>query len=615
MTSSLIKIISGFILLIIGMSSDEYSKIRLIAFILGYLVLGLEVLIKAIKNIFVGKVFDENLLMSIATIGAFVLGEYPEGVAVMLFYQIGEIFEHYAENKSKKSIQSLLNIRPDYANLLVDGKPMKVSPEKVKIGDSILIKPGEKCPLDSVVTDGNSSVDMSVLTGESIPKNIVPGDKILSGCINLSGTLIVKVEKEFGESTVSKILDLVQNASSQKAQTENFITRFSRYYTPTVICIAVLIAFIPPIFISSFVLKEWVYKALIFLVISCPCALVISIPLTFFCGIGCASKNGILIKGSNYIEALASAATVVFDKTGTLTKGTFSVTKVKPVGMDRDKFLELAAHAEIYSPHPIALSIKRAYDREVLESKVKDVKELAGYGVKANVNGSEIYLGNKKLMDEIGVECANVKPVGTVNYMSVNGKFAGYMVISDKIKDDTKTAIRGLRKIGIEKIAMLTGDAKIISETLSSDLNLDYVASELLPMDKLKELNLLLEKTDDDGTLIFAGDGINDAPVLAGADIGVAMGALGADAAVETADVVVMDDKPSKIVDAIVISKNTVKITKQNIIFSLGVKFAILLLGFFGLASMWSAVFADVGVSVIAIINSLRALSYRKKEY
>lgn len=611
MRKSLIKIICGFLFLVIGISVGGDSNIGFAAFLLGYLVLGTSVLIKAVKNIFVGKVFDENLLMSIATIGAFILGEYPEGVAVMLFYQVGEIFEHYAEDKSKKSIEALLNIRPDYANLMVEGKFERVSPDEVKVGDKIMIKPGEKCPLDGLILDGNSSVDTSVLTGESIPRTVKSGDKILSGCINLSGTLIVKVGKTFGESTVSKILYLVQNASNKKAQTENFITRFAKYYTPAVICIAVLIAFIPPMLFSGFLISDWLYRALVFLVISCPCALVISIPLTFFCGIGCASKTGILIKGGNYIEALSTVETVVFDKTGTLTKGTFSVTKVKPVGMDRDAFLEFAAHAEIHSPHPIALSVKKAYDREVQESRVKDVKELAGYGIKANVDGKEVYLGNKKLMNKIGVECPKVKPVGSINYMSVDGKYAGYIVISDKIKDDTKQAIIGLRNIGVERLAMLTGDSKAIADNLANDLKLDYVASELLPMDKLRELNNLLENTDDSGTLIFAGDGINDAPVLARSDVGIAMGALGSDAAVETADVVVMDDKPSKIVDAIKISKNTMKIIKQNIVFSLGVKFAILLLGFFGLASMWSAVFADVGVSVIVIINSLRALTYK----
>ncbi len=611
MRKELMRLIIGFLFFVIGISCGAQTDIGLISFIVGYLILGIDVIFKAIRNIIKGKVFDEHLLMSIATLGAFILKEYPEGVAVMLFYQVGELFQDYASEKSKKSIKSLLDIRPDYANLMIDGKPQRVSPEEVKIGDTIIVKPGEKVPLDSLVLDGVSTVDTSVLTGESVPRTVKRDSKVLSGCINLSGTLFLKVEKAYGESTVSKILDLVQNATEKKAQTERFITKFAKYYTPIVILIAMVIAFIPPLIITGAVFHDYIYRALVFLVISCPCALVISIPLSFFCGIGCASKNGILIKGSNYIEELAVARTIVFDKTGTLTKGIFAVTKIRNIGIDRDEFLKYAAHAEIHSSHPIALSIRKAYDRELDNNTVSEVEELAGYGVKAIIFGKEVCLGNKKFMEKIGAEVHEVSHIGSIVHMSIDGKYAGYAVISDKLKEDAKEAIIGLRKVGIDNIAMLTGDSKNIGEAVAKDLGLDYVAAELLPMDKLNEVNKLQEETKE-GTLIFVGDGINDAPVLAQSDIGIAMGALGSDAAVETADIVIMDDKPSKVADAIRIARNTIKIAKQNIIFSLGIKFAVLLLGAFGLASMWSAVFADVGVSVIAVLNSMRSLKYKK---
>lgn len=611
MKTALIKITVGFLMLIVGIASQNNSYISFFAFVIGYLALGTDIIIKAFKNIFKGNIFDENLLMFIATIGAFILGEYSEGVAVMLFYQVGELFNHYAVEKSKHSVKKLLDIRSDYANLMVDGKPSKTPPQEVQPGDIIMIKPGEKIPLDCTIKDGNSTIDSSALTGESVPVTVKPGAELLSGAINLTGTLLAIVTTKYDQSTASKILNLVQNATEKKAHTEKFITKFAKYYTPVIIIAALIISILPPLIFPGASFETWIYRALVFLVISCPCALVISIPLSFFCGIGLASKSGILIKGSTYIEGLATADTIVFDKTGTLTKGIFSLTKIVPIDMSKDKFLEIASYAEIHSSHPIATSIKTAFDKDLDESRVKNIEDIAGEGIRAVIDDKLVCLGNAKLMENSQISFQPVHHIGSVVYMSINGQYAGHIVISDKIKDDALSGIKRLYGLGIERTAMLTGDSKEIGESVAYDLGLDYVATELLPEDKVKEINKLEEKLKSRGTLVFVGDGINDAPVIASADIGIAMGAMGSDAAVETADVVIMDDKPSKVAQAVSISKFTMNIAKQNIVFSLGVKFAMLLLSVLGLSSMWGAVFADVGVSVIVILNSLRIL--RKK--
>ena len=583
--------------------------IQIVLYIVSYLIVGFEVVKKAIMNIFHGEFFDENFLMSIATIGAFAIKEFPEAVAVMLFYQIGEYFQSYAVKKSRKSIASLMDIRPDYANLKVNGDIERKSPEEIKIGDVIVVKPGEKVPLDGIVLDGNSMLDTAALTGESVPREVKEKDKILSGCINLNGVLEIKVEKEFGESTVSKILDLVENATNKKAKTENFITKFSKYYTPIVVFLALIIAFIPPMITKTNML-DWIYRALTFLVVSCPCALVISVPLSFFSGIGAASKKGILVKGSNYLELLSKTEIAVFDKTGTLTKGVFDVQKIKnEKGIDPKEMLELAAYCESYSNHPISISIQKAYGKEIDKKQIKDSKEVAGKGIISKINDKEVACGNIKLMKELNLD--NVKPVdelGTIIYVAINKQYAGYIVISDKIKEDAKKAIQDLKKAGVKKTIMLTGDNRDVAEKVNQELKLDDVYSELLPVDKVNKVEELLNNKNEETKLAFIGDGINDAPVLARADIGIAMGGLGSDAAIEAADIVIMTDEPSKIATAIKISRKTLKIVYQNISFALIVKIGVLILSAFGFASMWAAVFADVGVTVLAVLNSFRAL-------
>ena len=604
------KIVIALVLFVIALLIPfSYEWINNVVFIASYLIVGLEIVLKAIRNITRGKVFDENFLMAIATIGAFGIGEFPEAVAVMLFYQVGELFQSYAVDKSRKSISSLMDIRPDYANVKKENEVLKVSPEEVKIGELIVVKPGEKVPLDGVIKEGKSMLDTSSLTGESMPQDVSVGDSVLSGCINKSGLLTIKVTKEFGESTVSKILDLVENASSKKSKSENFITKFAKYYTPAVVIIAVLLAIVPPIIINGAVFTDWLYRALTFLVVSCPCALVISIPLGFFGGIGGASKKGILVKGSNYLEAIAQTEIVVFDKTGTLTQGKFEVQKIEAVEIEKEELLELAAYAENHSNHPISLSVKDAYKNKIDMQKITQTEEIAGLGVKAVIDGKKVLVGNDKLMVESGIEYKKLADIGTILYVAIDNKFAGYIVIADKIKGDSKKTIEILKENNIKKTVMLTGDKKQVGEHVADNLGLDDVYTELLPDGKVKKVEELLKQKSEKGKLVFVGDGINDAPVLALADIGIAMGGLGSDAAIEAADVVIMTDEPSKIGNAIQISKKTMRIVRENIIFSLVVKIAVLILTACGLSTMWEAVFADVGVSIIAILNSLRALS------
>ena len=609
MKKDLIKIIIASILFVIALLRPfPYEWINNAIFIVSYLIVGLEIILEAVKNIIKGEIFDENFLMAVATIGAFGIGEFPEAVAVMLFYQVGELFQNYAVDKSRKSISTLMNIRPDYANVKRENEVLKVSPEEVKIGELIVVKPGEKVPLDGVIKEGKSMLDTSSLTGESMPQDVSVGDSVLSGCINKSGLLTIKVTKEFGESTVSKILDLVENASSKKSKSENFITKFAKYYTPAVVIIAVLLAIVPPIIIKDAVFADWLYRALTFLVVSCPCALVISIPLGFFGGIGGASKNGILVKGSNYLEALAQTEIVVFDKTGTLTEGIFEVQKIEAIGIEKEELLELAAYAENHSNHPISLSVKDAYKNKIDMQKITQTEEIAGLGVKAVIDGKQVLVGNDKLMVESGIDYKKSTDIGTILYVAIDNKFAGYIVIADKIKDDSKKTIEILKENNIKKTVMLTGDKKQVGEHVADILELDEVYTELLPDGKVKKVEKLLKQKSEKGKLVFVGDGINDAPVLALADIGIAMGGLGSDAAIEAADVVIMTDEPSKIGNAIQISKKTMRIVRENIIFSLVVKIAVLILTTCGLSTMWEAVFADVGVSIIAILNSLRAL-------
>ncbi len=604
------KIVIALVLFVIALLIPfPYEWINNVVFIASYLIVGLEIVLKAIRNITRGKVFDENFLMAVATIGAFGIGEFPEAVAVMLFYQVGELFQSYAVDKSRKSISSLMDIRPDYANVKRENEVLKVSPEEVKIGELIVVKSGEKVPLDGVIEEGKSMLDTSSLTGESMPQDVSAGDSVLSGCINKSGLLTIKVTKEFGESTVSKILDLVENASSKKSKSENFITKFAKYYTPAVVIIAVLLAIVPPIIIKGAVFTDWLYRALTFLVVSCPCALVISIPLGFFGGIGGASKKGILVKGSNYLEAIAQTEIVVFDKTGTLTQGNFEVQKIEAVDIEKEELLELAAYAENHSNHPISLSVKNAYKNKIDMQKITQTEEIAGLGVKAVIDGKKVLVGNDKLMIESGIEYNKSTEIGTILYVAIDNKFAGYIVIADKIKDDSKKTIEILKENNIKKTVMLTGDKKQVGEHVADILGLDEVYTELLPDGKVKKVEELLKQKSEKGKLVFVGDGINDAPVLALADIGIAMGGLGSDAAIEAADVVIMTDEPSKIGNAIQISKKTMRIVRENIIFSLVVKIAVLILTACGLSTMWEAVFADVGVSIIAILNSLRALS------
>ena len=607
---SITRIAAGAALLVAAMLPLE-GWLRLLPFLAAYLTVGGGVLMRAGRNILNGQVFDENFLMSIATIGAFAVGEYAEGVVVMLFSQIGQLFESYAVGRSRESIASLMNIRPDSATVLREGRLITVDPYNVGIGEIIVVEPGEKIPLDGIVRSGASSIDSSALTGESLPRDIVSGSEALSGCINLTGVLEIEVTKEFGESTVSKILELVENAASKKAKTENFITKFARYYTPCVVAAAVLLAVVPPLIFSE-PFSGWINRALIFLVISCPCALVISVPLSFYGGIGGASKRGILIKGSNYLEALSKTELVVMDKTGTLTKGTFSVESVNPVDISAEKLLEYAALAESYSNHPISASLIRAYGRETDLSRVSNARESAGHGVMADVDGLPVLAGNAKLMKEAGVDCSVPARPGTAVHVAVDGRYAGYILIADEIKEDAKNAVEEMRKAGVKKTVMLTGDAGSVAVYIAGKLGIDEVHSELLPADKLDQVERLGKETSKEGKLAFVGDGINDAPVLSQADIGIAMGGLGSDAAIEAADIVIMDDRPSKIPVAIRISRKTMRIVWQNIIFSLAVKAAVLALGAVGIATMWEAVFADVGVSVIAILNAVRLIRGEK---
>ena len=604
-----IKIVIAFILFIIAMVvpfNNVYITDAI--YIISYIIVGLDIVKKAIRNIFKGKVFDENFLMTVATIGAFGINEFPEAVAVMLFYQVGELFQSYAVDKSRKSIASLMDIRPDFANVVRNNEIEKVEPDEVKLGETIVVKTGEKIPLDGIIIEGNSMLDTMALTGESVPRSVKVNDEVLSGSINQNGLLKIKVTKEFEESTVSKILDLVENASNKKSKSENFITKFAKYYTPIVVIIAVIIAIIPPIFLGWNTFSDWLYRALSFLVVSCPCALVISIPLSFFGGIGGASKDGILIKGSNYLEALAQTEIVVFDKTGTLTEGVFDVQKIAPVGVSEEELLKLVAHAENYSNHPISKSIKKAYNKEIDENIVKNPQELSGRGISAQIDNQEILVGNEKLMNENSINFEKCVDVGTILYVAKNGEYIGYILIADKIKDDSFKAIKELKKNNIKQTVMLTGDKENVGKDVAKKLEMDTVYTELLPDGKVKKVEELLKQKSEQGKVVFAGDGINDAPVLTLADIGIAMGGLGSDAAVEAADIVIMTDEPSKIVNAIKISKKTMRIVKENIIFAIFVKIAVLVLSALGMATMWEAVFADVGVSIIAIINALRVL-------
>ena len=578
---------------------------RFFIYMSAYLIVGVDIVLRAIKNIFKGEIFDENFLMAIATVGAICIGEYPEAVMVMLLYQIGEKLQDNAVEKSKQSISSLMNIRPDYANVEINGELIKKNPENVKIGDIIKVKAGEKIPLDGKIIDGEASIDTSALTGESVPRTVKMGDKAVSGCINTNGVLTIKVEKEFGQSTVSKILELVEHASSKKAKAENFITKFARYYTPIVVFGAIALAAIPPLLFDA-QFSIWFQRALTFLVISCPCALVISVPLGFFAGIGGASKSGILIKGACYIEALSKPYAVVFDKTGTLTKGTFKVTKIQPVEkISADELLKYAAYAENYSTHPIATSLKGTYGRNIDTSLIRNVEEISGNGIKAQIDNSEILVGNNKLMTKFGINYISQQNAGTVIYVAKNNEFVGSITISDELKTDSKATIKNLNKKQI-KTVMLTGDNSIPAEYIAKELDIPKVYSELLPAQKVEKLEELI--STQKGSVIFVGDGINDAPVLTRADVGIAMGGLGSDAAIEAADVVIMNDNPSKVVSAIEIAQKTMQIVKENIIFALGIKILFLILGAFGVITMWGAVFADVGVTLIAVLNSLRAL-------
>ncbi|MBV1758692.1 MAG: cadmium-translocating P-type ATPase [Dethiosulfatibacter sp.] len=607
------KLMVSSILFFIALLTNMNQSIEISIFILSYILAGSVVIKKALRNIIRGQMFDENFLVFIATIGAFAINEAPEGVAVMLFFQVGEYLQAKAVNHSRKSISALMDIRPEFANLKLHNEILRVTPEEVLIGDEILVKPGERVPLDGVVIEGKSMVDTSALTGESVPRSVKISDDVLSGFINVSGVITVKVTKNFSESTVSKILDLVQNASSKKAPTENFITKFSKYYTPFVVFTAIALAVIPPFIIEGAIFSDWLYRALVFLVISCPCALVVSIPLGFFGGIGGASKRGVLIKGSNYLEALNNIDTVVFDKTGTLTQGVFKVTRLVSAGdMDKDDLLEYAAFAECFSNHPIALSILNEYGKVVDQSEVKDYEEISGHGIKVNVKKEIVLAGNKKLMDKENIDCPEVDDYGTVVHIAVNNKYSGYIIIADEVKTDSETAIRELKKMGVKNIVMLTGDNSVVADRIGSKLGLDKVYSELLPHQKVEKLEMLDDMITSKGKLVFVGDGINDAPVLARADVGIAMGGLGSDAAIEAADIVLMTDEPSKLVIGIKIARRTRRIVWQNIIFALGVKAIFLILGAVGVASLWEAVFADVGVTVIAVLNSMRVMNTKK---
>lgn len=601
------------------LTGDMYPYVVFSLFLAAYVIAGGDVVKNAVVNIGHGQVFDENFLMTLATVGAFFVGDYSEAVAVMLFYQVGECFQSYAVNKSRKSITALMEIRPDYANVIRDGNEETVDPEEVAVGELIRVKAGERIPLDGIIRNGNSSLDTMALTGESIPREVLCGDEVISGCVNLQGVLEIEVTKEFSDSTVSKILNLVESAGSRKAEAENFITKFARYYTPIVVVCALLLAILPPTVLGAAqghmaagnIWSDWIYRALTFLVISCPCALVISIPLSFFGGLGGASKNGILIKGSNYLEALATAEVVVMDKTGTLTKGTFgvkNVTVAEKADCSADRLLELAAYAESYSNHPISQSLLEAYGKEVDASRIGKAEEIAGHGVHVFVDGKEIYAGNSRLMEQQGIFYEAVRETGTVVYIACDGIYLGYILIADELKEDAADAVRGLKEAGIKKLVMLTGDRKETAQEVAGKLGITEVHAELLPGDKVDRMEELMQSKSEKGKLLFVGDGINDAPVLARADIGIAMGGLGSDAAIEAADIVIMTDEPSKIARAMQISVKTLAIVRQNIIFALSVKILVLLLAAAGLASMWAAVFADVGVAVIAILNAMRAL-------
>jgi len=611
--NKLIQILLGFACLIAGALSPLEGYLTLLFYVPGYLIVGFTTLKFAFLNILKGQIFDENFLMSMATIGAFALGEYPEAIGVMLFYQVGTLFESYAVDQSRKSIADLMDIRPDHANLLKDGVLFRVAPEAVQIGEVIQIKPGEKVPLDGVILEGFSSLDTSSLTGEWAPRDSAPGDEVISGCINLTGLLTVKVLKNYEESTVAKILELVENASDKKANLEGFITRFARYYTPVVVIVACLLAFIPPLFFSQALFSDWIYRALTFLVISCPCALVISIPLSFFAGVGGASSAGILVKGSNYLEALANAEIVVFDKTGTLTKGIFQVSEIHPARfISKEGLLEMAAYAEHYSNHPISASLKKAYGKEIQPGRISDATELPGFGIEAYIDHRRVLAGNAKLMALRNISGVWEHLDGTVVHVAIDDKYSGCILIADQLKPDAALAISSLKASGIKQTVMLTGDQESIAQLVGRQAGIDIVYAQLLPGDKVKIIEELLKKTSKTGKLVYLGDGVNDAPVLARSDIGIAMGGLGSDAAIEAADMVIMNDELSKLATVIRISKKTLGIARQNVVLALGIKFGVLLLGAMGMATMWAAVFADVGVTVIAILNAMRALKVSK---
>lgn len=607
----LLRIIVAAVLFAAGSLLPLGPTVEMGVFLVCYAVIGWDIVWKAVTNILHGQVFDENFLMTIATIGALILGEHSEGVAVMLFYQVGEWFQSYAVSKSRKSIASLMDIRPDYANVERNGKLEQVDPDEVNIGDTIVVKPGERVPLDGKIIKGTSALDTSALTGESMPRDVEPGMEVISGCINQTGILTIQTTKKYGESTVAKILDLVENASDKKGKTENFISRFARYYTPIVVFAAIALAILPPL-VTGQPFSVWIYRALTFLVISCPCALVISIPLSFFGGIGGASKIGVLVKGSNYLESLAHTEVVVFDKTGTLTKGSFAVSQIKAIDMKEEQLLELAAYAEDYSNHPISQSIQKAYGKKIDNSRISDVQEIAGHGVRAVIDGKTVLAGNAKLMNGENIVYTPSDAIGTVIYLACNGKYAGYIVIEDEVKADAPAAIRALKEVGVRKTVMLTGDADAVGKKVAQKLGLDQAYTELLPVDKVDRVEAMLKQTSEKGKLVFVGDGINDAPVLARADVGIAMGGLGSDAAIEAADVVLMTDEPSKISAVVRIARKTIRIANENIVFALGVKLLVLILGATGYANMWAAVFADVGVSVIAILNAIRAMRVKK---